>query len=329
MAVNPYLGHPSQLCGVEEMRLVGGKGDGMRLFQIRNAAGLMVTVNADRCADIPRISFKGDNIGFFSPCGYVAPAYYDKDGLQFLKSFTAGFMTTCGFANAGGPTDDGGEVSGLHGTIGNTPCDKIWWTEDDDAFQIHAEVSDSTIFGRKLVLRRTLTVGKWENRLTVSDTVENEGDAVSPLMLLYHVNMGYPLLSETAVFKIPSSSFIPATQHAADGLAEWDQFPAPIANFEEQCYFHSFDGMVGASIYNPDIKKGLEICGETDTLDALTEWKMPGVRDYVLGLEPGNCHPIGRGAAREQGKLKFIEPGQKQTFRFSVRFFEEPLDAKA
>ena len=28
-----YIGHPSQLCGVEEVRLVGGKGDGMRLFK--------------------------------------------------------------------------------------------------------------------------------------------------------------------------------------------------------------------------------------------------------------------------------------------------------
>ena len=47
-----YYGHESQLFGVEEYRLTGGKGDGMRLLQVRNGKGLDFTVSADRCADI-------------------------------------------------------------------------------------------------------------------------------------------------------------------------------------------------------------------------------------------------------------------------------------
>ena len=94
--VNPYIGHNSQLCGVEEVRLVGGKGDGMRLLQLRNAAGLEMTVSADRCADISRLVFMGDNMGYFSPNGYVSPSYYDDKGNGWLKGFTAGFLTTCG-----------------------------------------------------------------------------------------------------------------------------------------------------------------------------------------------------------------------------------------
>ena len=34
MKTSPYIGHPSQLWGVEEVRLVGGKGDGMGLLQL-------------------------------------------------------------------------------------------------------------------------------------------------------------------------------------------------------------------------------------------------------------------------------------------------------
>ena len=37
--MNSYLGHESQLYGIEEHRLIGGKGDGMRLFQIHNGKG--------------------------------------------------------------------------------------------------------------------------------------------------------------------------------------------------------------------------------------------------------------------------------------------------
>ena len=61
-----YYGHESQLFGVEEYRLAGGKGDGMRLLQVKNGLGLEFTVSADRCADIARLSLHGQNCGFFS-----------------------------------------------------------------------------------------------------------------------------------------------------------------------------------------------------------------------------------------------------------------------
>lgn len=105
MQYSKYLGHEQQLSGVEEHRLVGGKGDGMRLLEVRNGKGLECTVSADRCADLSRVTFMGRNIGYFSPCGYVAPAYYDKEGSNWLKSFTAGFLTTCGLTAVGSPCE--------------------------------------------------------------------------------------------------------------------------------------------------------------------------------------------------------------------------------
>ena len=42
--MNTYIGHKSQLYGVEEHRLVGGKGDGMRLLEVRNRKGFSFTV---------------------------------------------------------------------------------------------------------------------------------------------------------------------------------------------------------------------------------------------------------------------------------------------
>ena len=75
--MNPYIGHDSQVYGIEEHRLVGGKGDGMRLLEINNGKGLEMTVSLDRTADISRLRFRGINMSYFSPCGYVAPAYYE------------------------------------------------------------------------------------------------------------------------------------------------------------------------------------------------------------------------------------------------------------
>lgn len=321
--MNSYIGHESQICGVEEVRLVGGKGDGMRLFVLRNTKGLEMTICADRCADIYRLNFKGDNMGYFSPNGYVAPSYYDANGVGFLKSFTAGFLTTCGLTAVGSPCTDEGEDLPLHGTIGNTPCERIWWDEDENNIYIHAIINDSGIFSRKLMLKRTITCGKHENTFKITDTIENNGDAQSPVMLLYHMNMGYPLLSENAVVDIPSVEVKPRTEHAAKDIDTFNKMLPPTPNFEEQCYFHSFEKEGKASIYNPDINKGLTISFDAEKLDYFVEWKMMGVRDYVLGLEPGNCHPDGRDVMRKEGKLKFLNPGESITYEVNVNLYEK------
>lgn len=321
MSYSAYIGHPSQLCGVEEVRLQGGRSDGMRLLQVRNAAGMELTISTDRCADISRLIFQGDNMGYFSPCGYVAPAYYDKAGDGFLKSFTAGFLTTCGLVTVGGEDEDAGEHLPMHGTIGNTPCDRVWWEETEDSFQIHAEIADRRIFSRKLLLRRTITIGKFENILKIEDSVENQGDTDSPLMLLYHMNMGYPLLSENSIVEVDSCKVLPRNDHAAEDLSTWSKMLPPTAGFEEQCYYHQFGGAGRASIFNPDIQKGLEITFDAEKLWNLTEWKMMGVHDYVLGLEPGNCTPDGRKAMRQQGRLQILKPGEAADFAVTVRLF--------
>ena len=318
-----YIGHDSQIRGVEELRLVGGKGDGMRLFQVRNGKGLEFTVSADRCADITRLSFKGDHYSFISPCGYVAPAYYDDQGVNWLQSFTAGFVTTCGLSAVGNPCVDDGESTSLHGKVGNIPAERIYWDEDADSIWIKAIIREARIFERKLKLTRTITVSKKENTLTLRDCVENEGDSPSPLMVLYHMNMGYPLLSETAELYIPAQTVTPRNEHSAKDLSTWNKVLTPQPGFVEQCYFHDFAGTEGrAGIYNPAIGKGLFMEFDTGVLNHFTQWKMMGVRDYVMGLEPGNCHPDGRDVMRQQGKLQFINPGETVTFEIKLTMID-------
>ena len=211
----------------------------------------------------------------------------------------------------------------MHGTIGNTPCDRLWWTEDENNLYIHAEIGDRRIFARKLHLSRVIAVSKNDSRFTVTDTVENQGDTESPIMLLYHMNMGYPLLSERSVVDISSTEVKPRNEHAAKDLDTWANMLPPTPGFEEQCYYHSFDREGHASIYNPDVRKGLTIKFDTAQLDHFTQWKMMGVHDYVLGLEPGNCTPDGRDVIRRQGKLKYLESGESKTYQVSITLFEQ------
>lgn len=322
--MNTYIGHESQLYGVEEHRLIGGKGDGMRLLQVKNGKGLEFTISADRCADISRLSFRGINMGYFAPCGYVAPAYYDDKGDGFLKSFTTGFLTTCGLTAVGTPCEDDGEKLPLHGTISNIPAEQIYWETDEKEIRIHAKIVDEGIFAHKLVLNRTIICSLEENKFTVQDTITNRGDKECPAMILYHMNMGYPLLSENAQVKIPSVQVLPRNERAAQDLDTWDQMLKPQAQFEEQCYYHSFEKNGKASIYNPDIEQGLMITFDADQLKFFTEWKMMGERDYVLGLEPGNCTPDGRDRVRADGNLTVLAPSESVSYEVSVAMLTKP-----
>ena len=321
--MNPYIGHDSQVYGIEEHRLVGGKGDGMRLLEINNGKGVELTVVLDRCADISRLRYKGVNLSYFSPCGYVAPAYYDAAGANWLKSFTAGYLTTCGLQAVGSPCTDEGEELPLHGSIANIPAEQVYWLEEEGDLVVYATIRDEGIFAPKLRMSREIRVSLRRTEFSIQDTIENTGDTRQPFEILYHMNMGYPMLDEDSILEIPSAEVLPRDEHAAEDIGNWMHMMKPEAGYVERCYYHKFPDRNGkAGIYQPKLGKGLEITFDAEELDGFVEWKMMGVRDYVLGLECGNCYPDGRDVMRQTGMLKFLEPGEKKAYQVKVHMFE-------
>jgi len=49
---------------------------------------------------------------------------------------------------------------------------------------------------------------------------------------------------------------------------------------------------------------------------------MLGDREYVLGVEPGNCFPLGREAERAAGRLVELAVGEHITAGFEVEVVE-------
>ena len=93
----------------------------------------------------------------------------------------------------------------------------------------------------------------------------------------------------------------------------------PTAQYEERCYYHYFPDEKGyASIYQPKLDIGLRITYDARELDHFVEWKMMGVRDYVLGLECGNCLVDGRDVMRKKGMLKTLAPGDSVTYEVCI-----------
>lgn len=155
---------------------------------------------------------------------------------------------------------------------------------------MYGVIKDETIFGRKLVLRREIEISKRENSFVIRDEMENTGDRVEPLEVLYHMNMGYPLLDEESIVKIPAKEVLPRNDHAAEDIDNCLQMEKPQAGYEERCYYHKFNGKEGcASICQPKIGMELAITFDAENLDGFVEWKMMGVRDYVLGQQCMRC----------------------------------------
>lgn len=323
-----HVGCPLQLSGVEEFQIVGGKGDGMKLYEARNQKGLDFFVLPQRGMDIGRLSFKGLNCSYLSAAGYVAPAYFQEKGKEFLKSFTCGFLTTCGLRQVGVPCVEEGEELTLHGTISHIPASSSYWEQKEDRIEIHGTLRDETLFGDKLVLERTIVCRLKENVMEIRDKIVNEGDRETPLMLLYHFNMGYPLLDQETELYIGSDEVLPRDAEAEKGIKEWHRVEEPQRAYQEQCFYHKMSAVGKAGMFHPGNRAGFLMRYDTQMLPSFTQWKMMGIRDYVMGLEPGNCNPEGRKAWKEQGRLEYLQPGEERNFWIRLDFFENYTDWK-
>lgn len=317
-----HVGCPLQLSGVEEFQIVGGKGDGMRVYEVRNEKGLDFFVLPQRGMDLGRLSFRGVNCSYLSAAGYVAPAYFQEKDNVFLKSFTCGFLTTCGLRQVGVPCVENGEALTLHGTISHIPASASCWRQREDRIEIHGILRDETLFGDKLVLERTIVCLLKENVLEIQDRIINEGDRKTPLMLLYHFNVGYPLLAPEAELFIGADRTAPRDAQAQKGIQDWHRIEEPQQGYQEQCFYHKMGAVGKAGVFHPGNHTGLLLRYDTEALPYFTQWKMMGVRDYVMGLEPGNCNPEGRKAWKEQGKLEYLQPGEEKNFRVRLDFFD-------
>ena len=329
MKNNKYICNISQLFNVKEYRMLGGRAEGLRALDVDNGKGLVFSVLADRAMDFGRITFKGKNLNFVTPAGYVAPEYYDGRGVEFLKSFGAGFLTTCGLQSMGNPNVDGGREHGLHGAISNIPAEQFGakTTVDENGVatvKMSGVMREARLGAENLILEREIVCKSEENAIYFTDTIENLGDVDMSVMTLYHFNYGYPLIDENAEIVLPSKEVKARNADAVPGLGEWHKLQPPTPGYAEQCFYHKLKSdECGRSIYgvfNHELGIGAFVEYDTKTLDHFLEWKLMGEGNYVLGLEPANATLEGRETARADGSMKYLAPGEKIVNRFKIVF---------
>jgi hypothetical protein len=252
-------GDLSGLYGIRDYTINDGKGRGMRAFELRNGRGVEMTVLPDRCLDIPYFSYKGINLGVVTKAGLCSPFLYVEDEARgFLKQFNAGLLTTCGLTYTGAPDEIDGRRHGLHGSIGNTPAENVNASEvvrgDDVFLKISGDVREACVFGEHLVLSRELLMDTEHNTVHLTDTVENRGFEPYPIMNLYHINFGYPLLDEGAKIYFSAAHVEPRNEEAAKGINSYHIVEKPEVRREEQCYIHTGGkGFEFGMLHNPKL----------------------------------------------------------------------------
>lgn len=325
-----YIGDISQVFNVKNYRLQGGRQEGVLATDIFNGSGLSLTVLPDRGMDIAQLSFKGINYSYINPCGIVSSTLFDPNGVEFFRSFTAGFLTTCGMGNVGLACVDDNQSYGLHGRISNTPAEfysaKLVMENENPVAVLSGSMREFKFFKENLVLHREIQVKYYDNKILITDTVENQGYDDSEYMLLYHFNLGYPFLSEHCRLLMPFSKTIARDEDAEKGLDAHNIVSKPKKIFREQVFYHSLtkddEGKAKIKVENLKLKVGFAMKFDHIFLPELVQWNNFKEGSYVMGLEPSTNKVYGRSKARENNTLKTVTSHSSTSHQIELDFFE-------
>ncbi|MBT3319136.1 MAG: aldose 1-epimerase family protein [Clostridia bacterium] len=316
-----YVGDISQIADAKYSELKDGRGGGVSVVDIKTGGGLDISVLPGRGMDFAGAQYKGVPFGYISNTGVVSPTYFDENGMNYFRNFTAGLLTTCGLCNVGPPCEDDGKLLGIHGKISNIPADDIGiskeWVGDEFVFKVRGKVRESEFFAQNLTLTREISFSLGDKKILISDAVENCGFKPHPLMLLYHFNFGHPLVGTDTKLYHTSAHINPKDDYSAKYLDNCHSFEVPVLDCPENVFFYDMKPSgdnVFSCLYNDVLGFGVYLKYKKSQLSNFTQWKNMGKGAYVTAMEPCNTPPIGRAAAREQGILEFLEEGEVRRF---------------
>ncbi len=322
-----FLSSMDPLCSADELEMVSGLARGSRLVRVRNGP-LAFDILPDRGMNLGNLDYRGLPLAWLSSVGYAAPAFYEAANMGWLRTFSGGALVTCGLLNAGDPCVDEGEELGLHGRASSIPARDVsvqrGWEQSLYWIRVSGSLQETRVFGEYLELQRTYSTSYGSSVIHVRDVIVNRGHISTPLMILYHMNFGYPLASPQARVLIPTQHVHPYDAHAASRLEHYMTPIEPTPAYAEQVYYHTLqadaEGKGVAAIVNDSIGEGLGIVVEWKlaTLPYFAQWNMFASSQYTIGLEPGNCLPEGRRSARERNALEYLEPGASKTIDLDI-----------
>lgn len=310
--VEARVGAAERVWAPRSVRIDNGVSVGRRQIDFRSLGALNVTIEPDQFLDLGDASWHGRTVSFVPPS--TAPR---ADG--WARRWQGGLLTTCGLSAVGraGPED-----GGMHGRAHLIPAavtrqDGFWNESGDFELIVCGSLREGAIFAQNVTVHRTVRARHGISEISIADEIRNEGFRSEAVKLLYHVNIGWPMLHRGARFS--------ADAGASDGVGG-DRWSCTLED-PEPGVPERVDALVARS--DPDGWCRATISGDSGTvivgfraeqLPYLTVWRSAASGSYALGIEPGTCWPS-HAEGPDEGKAgRVLAPGETFSVELTISF---------
>lgn len=300
------------------VRVDDGPSIGRRQIELRHLGGLETTVEVDQFLDLGEASWNGDVVSFVAPT--TAP-----HAESWARRWQGGLLTTCGLTAVGvAPEAEGG----MHGRASRIPAtltrsEGRWTPEGRYELLVDGLLREGAVFQQNLTVTRSIRAEVGVARIRLHDVVRNEGFVAEPVRLLYHVNLGWPLLHGGAFVAAEAEPSGGPDSSGPQDDGRWRRVieePEPAADERVD----ALDAVAG-----PDGWSTATLVGEAGTvsirfrpeqLPFLTVWRSTAAGSYALGIEPGTCWPS-HAVGPDRGKAgRIVEPGESFEVDLEIAF---------
>jgi Domain of unknown function (DUF4432) len=354
------VGNLQQVGGIEHISYEDGYARGVRALQVNTGVGLRFSVTPDRGMDVARAEFAGIGLCYLAPNVSPGPWYYEGklDDYAWLRVGLGGLFNTAGLVTIGVPqtisTEQYGftqrltERYGTHGRIAVTPASRYTYGErwDGDSCRLWVEgfVREEISYGENLSLARRYETELGAKSFRMTDVVRNDGWFETPHQLLYHVNIGYPIVDDgaevlAAVTEEPADMSF-ATGQSEQSTSRWRTATDPISGFTHEGYVVSMQadtaGKVAVAVVNRRLRPevgglGVYLRYDQRQLPVHIAWRMMREGLYAIGIEPAT-NPFGDlDELLGDGYQLMLKPGESRTYEteFGILDGADAIDAFA
>ncbi len=278
--------------------------------------------------------------GWRSPVrGPVHPSYVpiaEPSGLGFLDGFTE-LLVRCGLTNNGAPQfgANGQLELALHGRIGNLPAQNLQAHVEGSVLEIVAEVDEIRFHFEKWRLTTQYRMTAGQASIEVIDTVTNLSGQLRDFQILYHFNLGEPLLEPGGKIEAPLHEISPRNPNTAADLERWSEIDAPRPDDPEIVVLTTpkgdEHGQTLSLLTNRQRTAAAAIECNLRELPYLTFWK--NFRDphdgYVIGLEPATNYPNPKRFEAQHNRTRKLKPGESTAFHWAMHFANTKEDVQS
>jgi hypothetical protein len=280
------MGNIEQIACTKRIEYKNGKANSVHAILCKNER-LSFTLLESMALDIFDLSYAGNNMSFISKNGLVSRNLANTHAYDFSKSFGGGFLYTCGLDNIGKPEGD----KLLHGGFSSIPAlitkEHTLIENGKIVLEVEGKICDAALFLKAIEVVRNYKI--YSNKIILTDKVINRDFRDQDIIMLYHFNLGYPMLDTCTRFSANISSTECRTENCV--LEKYNIINEPIDKCFEEVFIHSIDEeTANIEVENTKLKQKIKFSYDTKFLKYLMEWKSMQSGDYVLGIEPATSH---------------------------------------